>query len=71
MSWSWSQQNCLFATKEGAVTAPIAGLHFDPELLSELREKGILMNYVILGPLSLRMMTVERCGLFPGGLIFS
>ena len=71
MSWSGSQQGCLFATEEGAVTVPIAGLHFDPELLSELREKGILMNYVILWSLSLRMMAVGRCGLFPGGLIFS
>ena len=38
----------VYATEEGAVAAPTAGLHFDPELLSELHKKGVLMNYVTL-----------------------
>ena len=38
----------VYATEEGAVAAPTAGLHFDLELLSSLREKGVLMKYVTL-----------------------
>ncbi len=38
----------VYATEEGAVAAPTAGLHFDLELLSDLREKGILTEYVTL-----------------------
>ena len=38
----------VYATEEGAIAAPTAGLHFDPELLSSLREKGIVMKYVTL-----------------------
>ena len=37
-----------YATEEGAVAAPTAGLHFDPELISDLREKGVTMKYVTL-----------------------
>lgn len=38
----------VYATEEGAVAAPTAGLHFDSELLSDLREKGVLMKHVTL-----------------------
>lgn len=38
----------VYATQEGAVAAPTAGLHFDLGLLSDLREKGVLMKYVTL-----------------------
>ncbi len=38
----------VYATEDGAVAAPTAGLHFDPQLISDLREKGVLMKYVTL-----------------------
>lgn len=39
---------CLFATEEGAVMAPAAGLHFSRELLKRLEIKGIESGFVTL-----------------------
>lgn len=38
----------VYGTKQGAVAAPTAGLHFDEALLNELREKGVQLAFVTL-----------------------
>ncbi len=38
----------VYAKEEGSVAAPTAGLHFDPELLAALHNKGIQFAYVTL-----------------------
>ncbi|HEX9021829.1 MAG TPA: tRNA preQ1(34) S-adenosylmethionine ribosyltransferase-isomerase QueA [Nitrospirota bacterium] len=38
----------VYASREGAVAAPTAGLHFTPGLLRRLREKGVMFAYVTL-----------------------
>ncbi len=43
-----SDYQTVFAQKEGAVAAPTAGLHFTPELLGKLKDKGVKFAYVTL-----------------------
>jgi S-adenosylmethionine:tRNA ribosyltransferase-isomerase len=38
----------VYAATEGAVAAPTAGLHFTPEILTELQEKGVEIGHVTL-----------------------
>ena len=40
-------QTC-YATKPGAIAAPTAGLHFTPEILTEIRNRGIVILEVTL-----------------------
>ena len=38
----------VFAQKEGAVASPTAGLHFTPQLLEKIKQKGVNIAYVTL-----------------------
>ena len=52
----------VFASKEGAVAAPTAGLHFTEELLQKLKDKGIIIKPVTLhvGPGTFKPVKVEN-----------
>ena len=52
----------LFATREGAVAAPTAGLHFTSSLVSRLRTSGIRMVTITLhvGPGTFQPVSTER-----------
>lgn len=43
-----SDYQTVFARDEGSVAAPTAGLHFTPQLLQALRDKGVLFEEVTL-----------------------
>jgi len=38
----------VYAQEEGSVAAPTAGLHFTPQLMEQLREKGVILKFVTL-----------------------
>ena len=38
----------VYAEKRGAVAAPIAGLHFTPQILKKLEKKGVNIYYITL-----------------------
>ena len=44
----FSRYQTVYAEKQGAVAAPTAGLHFDEELLNQLRQKGVQTEFVTL-----------------------
>lgn len=56
-----SDYQTMYAREEGAVAAPTAGLHFTPELMQALEEKGIILKYVTLhvGPGTFLPMKVD------------
>jgi len=59
-----STYQTVFADKPGAVAAPTAGLHFSPELLSQLDSRGVGVCRLTLhvGPGTFRPITAERIG---------
>jgi len=52
----------VYSRVEGSAAAPTAGLHFSPEMLLALREKGVLLDYVTLhiGLDTFKPVTVEQ-----------
>jgi S-adenosylmethionine:tRNA ribosyltransferase-isomerase len=52
----------VFAAEPGAVAAPTAGLHFTPELLRQLKQRGVLIDFVTLhvGIGTFRPITVQQ-----------
>jgi S-adenosylmethionine:tRNA ribosyltransferase-isomerase len=52
----------IFSRVDGSAAAPTAGLHFTPEILLALRNKGVLLDYVTLhiGLDTFKPVTVEQ-----------
>ena len=52
----------VFSRIDGSAAAPTAGLHFTPEILLALRDKGVLLDYVTLhiGLDTFKPVTVEQ-----------
>lgn len=46
--WDVDYLNPFYSTKEGSIESPLAGLHFTPELLQTLTDKGVGIGYVTL-----------------------
>ncbi len=40
----------IFARKEGGVASPTAGLHFTPNLIERIKEKGVEIGFITLHP---------------------
>ena len=43
-----SDYQTVYAREDGSVAAPTAGLHFTPQLLETLKEKGVFLHFVTL-----------------------
>lgn len=46
--FDWERYQTVFACSPGAIAAPTAGLHFDEELLTQLKVKGVNIAYITL-----------------------
>ncbi|MCL4476669.1 MAG: tRNA preQ1(34) S-adenosylmethionine ribosyltransferase-isomerase QueA [Nitrospirae bacterium] len=60
MDKEWYQT--VYASREGSIAAPTAGLHFTSELLSTLKEKGVLVRSLTLhvGTGTFKLLRVEN-----------
>jgi S-adenosylmethionine:tRNA ribosyltransferase-isomerase len=46
--FDWERYQTVFASAPGAIAAPTAGLHFDEDLLTQLKAKGVNIAYITL-----------------------
>jgi S-adenosylmethionine:tRNA ribosyltransferase-isomerase len=46
--FDWERYQTVFASSPGAIAAPTAGLHFDEELMTQLKAKDVNIGYVTL-----------------------
>lgn len=46
--FDWERYQTVFASSPGAIAAPTAGLHFDEDLLTQLKAKGVNIAYITL-----------------------
>ncbi|WP_342220388.1 tRNA preQ1(34) S-adenosylmethionine ribosyltransferase-isomerase QueA [Rickettsiella endosymbiont of Miltochrista miniata] len=46
--FDWERYQTVFASTPGAIAAPTAGLHFDEDLLAQLKAKGVNIAYITL-----------------------
>lgn len=46
--WTVDNLNPYYATEEGTVESPLAGLHFTPALVAALERRGVLVRFVTL-----------------------
>lgn len=46
--FDWERYQTVFASAPGAIAAPTAGLHFDEDLLTQLKAKGVRIAYITL-----------------------
>jgi S-adenosylmethionine:tRNA ribosyltransferase-isomerase len=48
-SGEWrNEYQTVYAREKGSVAAPTAGLHFTPNLLIELKDKGVIIEEVVV-----------------------
>jgi len=46
--FDWERYQTVFASSPGAIAAPTAGLHFDEDLLTQLKARGVNIAYITL-----------------------
>ena len=46
--FDWERYQTVFASSPGAIAAPTAGLHFDEDLLTQLKANGVNIAYITL-----------------------
>jgi S-adenosylmethionine:tRNA ribosyltransferase-isomerase len=46
--FDWERYQTVFASSPGAIAAPTAGLHFDEDLLTQLKDRGVNIAYITL-----------------------
>jgi S-adenosylmethionine:tRNA ribosyltransferase-isomerase len=46
--FDWERYQTVFASTPGAIAAPTAGLHFDEDLLAQLKAKGVNIAFITL-----------------------